>query len=253
MLPESWTLNSDAPKAVDSLADGVAEAPAKIAEVALLAAVDIFGHAAREHDAGDAVQVAERLGEIEVLARLRDRGEQRVGQPVGQAIEIRRGDRRAELPFEPGGFGELGALRIEPRDAAILDHDETAADVDGCGLLHLAVHHDRELGGAAADVDVDDAAILVVRALRRARAVGGEHRFHVVAGGGADEFAADLREQLADRLRVLAAQRLAGEDHRAGIDLIGMDAGAGVGILDDLADGILVDAHIARVGRERDR
>src|SRR5260221_4898596 len=59
---------------------------------------------------------------------------------------------------------------------------------------------------------------LVVRALRRPRAIGGEHRFHVVAGGGADELAADLGQQLADRLRVLAPQRLAGEDHRAGVD-----------------------------------
>jgi len=121
------------------------------------------------------------------------------------------------------------------------------------GLLDFAVRHDGELGGAATDVDIQDVRVLVVRALRRTRTVGGKHRFHVVAGRGADELAADFREELADRLRVLAPQRLAGEDHRAGVDRIGMQPGGCVRVLDDLADGGLVDAHLARVRRERDR
>src|SRR5262249_23743692 len=49
---------------------------------------------------------------------------------------------------------------------------------------------DTELGGAAADVDVEDTLALIVRQLRRARAVGRQHRFHVVPGGGGDEIAA---------------------------------------------------------------
>ena len=107
--------------------------------------------------------------------------------------------------------------------------------MDGGGRFHVPVRDKRELGGAAADVDVEDVAVVVVRALGRAGAVGGEHRFHVVAGGGADELAAHLGEQLADRLRVLAPQRLAGQDHRAGVDLVGMHAGGDIGVLDDLA------------------
>ena len=54
-----------------------------------------------------------------------------------------------------------------------------------------------------------------------------------MAGGGADELAALLGEQLGDRLGVLAPQRLAGEDDRAGVDILGLEAGARVGIVDD--------------------
>src|SRR5256885_132933 len=97
------------------------------------------------------------------------------------------------------------------------------ANMEGRGLLDVAVRYQRELGRAAADIDVKDVLLFVVRALGGARAVRREHRFHVVAGGGADELAAHLGEQLADRLRVLAPQRLPGEDHPAGIDLVRMD------------------------------
>ena len=83
MLPESCTLYSEAPMAVarmhspagssgygsaagiDAPADRAAQAPPEVAEVALLAAVDVFGDAAREHHAGDALDGLERIGEPE--------------------------------------------------------------------------------------------------------------------------------------------------------------------------------------------
>ena len=78
---------------------------------------------------------------------------------------------------------------------------------------------DSELRRAPADVDVEDALLRVVRDAGGARAVGGEQRFHVMAGGGADEVAALGRDHAGDRLGVVAAQRLAGQDHHAGIDV----------------------------------
>ena len=106
------------------------------------------------------------------------------------------------------------AGRVEPDDLAVLvDHLQPAADVDGRGRDHPAVLDQRELGGAAADVDVEDALALVGRDARGARAVGRQHRLHVMAGGGGDEIAALLGQQAGDRLRVVAPQRLAGEDH----------------------------------------
>jgi hypothetical protein len=60
-----------------------------------------------------------------------------------------------------------------------------------------------------------------VRERGGAGAVGREHRFHVVAGGGADEFPARLRNDPGDRLGILAPQRFAGEDDGAGIDVVG--------------------------------
>ena len=119
--------------------------------------------------------------------------------------------------------GMMLAGRIEPDDvAAVVDHLQTAADVDGRGRDHAAVLDQRELGGAAADVDVEDALALVGRHARGARAVGRQHRLHVMAGGGGDEIAALLGQQARDRLRVVAPQRLAGEDHHAGVDVLGV-------------------------------
>src|SRR5205807_230459 len=76
---------------------------------------------------------------------------------------------------------------------------------------------------------------------------------HVMPGGGADEFAALLGEDFGDALRVLAAERLAGEDHCASVDLVGMQAGGVVGLVDDAPERGIVDALLALVRRERDR
>ena len=82
--------------------------------------------------------------------------------------------------------------RIEPHDVATFGDLQTAADMDGGGRNHLAAFEHADLGRAAADVDVEHALAQIERSLRGAGAIGGEHGFHVVAGGGADEFAALL-------------------------------------------------------------
>src|SRR5205823_3858495 len=45
-----------------------------------------------------------------------------------------------------------------------------------------------------------------------------------------------LGQDFGDALRVLAPQRLAGEDYRAGVDLVGMQARGLVGLIDDAAE-----------------
>ena len=134
-----------------------------------------------------------------------------------------------------------------------LDHLQPAADMHGCGSNHLAVLDQAEFGGAAADIDVEDALVLVAGDARGAGAVGRQHRFHVMAGGGGDEFAALLGQDLGDALRVLAAQRLARKNNHAGIDLVGMQAGRVIGVVDDGAELFVVDALLALIGRQRHR
>jgi hypothetical protein len=124
--------------------------------------------------------------------------------------------------------------------------------VDRRGAGDRAALEQRKLGGAASDVDIEQAVAAVVRNLGCAGAIRREHRFHVVSGGGADELAAELGKQLADRLRILAPQRFAGQDHRAGVDVVRVKPGAGISLVDDLAHRVLVDAHLAGIGRERD-
>ncbi len=74
-----------------------------------------------------------------------------------------------------------------------------------------------------------------------------------MAGGGGDEFAALLGEDRGNPLRVLATQRLAGENDHAGVDFVRMQIGGDVGVVDDGAEFRVVDALLALVRRERDR
>ncbi len=148
----------------------------------------------------------------------------------------------------------VAAGRIEPDDAAdLVDHLQAAADMHGGGRHHIAILDDAELGGAASDVDVEDALGLVVGQLGGAGAISREHRFHVVTGGGGDEIAALLGQQSGDGLGVLAPQRLAGEDDHAGVDVAGPNARRLVGTIDDGAERGIVDARLVAIGGQRDR
>ena len=225
MLPLSCTLYSEAPSAVARMhspagssgqgrapassrrAHGAAEPPAHVAEIARFASVDVFGDAAREHDAVDAAEIGDRIGEVEMLdlvrQRLRREGrDQRVGHRVRDFVHRR-------------GVGDvaLASSRSRPRPAwyrpagssrTISPPSSTTCSRPPICTAAVAITRppstSAELGGAAADIDVEDALALVVRHPRGARAVGGQHRFHVMAGGGADELAALLGEDAGDRL-----------------------------------------------------
>ncbi len=68
----------------------VPEPPAHVAEIAGLAAVDVFADAAGEHHAVDPAEIEDRIGEIEMLDRvrhrpLRQRGHEFVGHGLGDA------------------------------------------------------------------------------------------------------------------------------------------------------------------------
>ena len=80
----------------------------------------------------------------------------------------------------------MAAGGIETHNAAGRVHDlQPPADMHSGGGNDVALFDHGELGGAAADVDVENALVVIVRDARRARAVGGQHRLHVMAGGGA--------------------------------------------------------------------
>ena len=181
------------------------------------------------------------------------RGDQRVGHAVGDLPQVGRGDGVAAVPGKTGAPGVMLSRRIEADDLAVLDHLQAAADMHRGGRDHLAVLDQTELGGAAADVDVENALCLVAGHPRGARAVGREHRLHVMAGGRRDEFAALLGEDRGDAFGVLAPQRLAGQNDHAGIDLVGIEPGGVVGVVDDGAELGVVDALLAPIGRQRDR
>ena len=86
----------------------------------------------------------------------------------------------------------------------------------------------RQLGGAAADIDMQDAGVARLGQRHRARAMRGEPAFELVAGGGADELAGFAGEQLVDGAGIFALDRLAGEDDRAAVDIALGKAGVAV-------------------------
>ncbi len=160
----------------------------------------------------------------------------------------------AQLPGKAGLVGMVLTGRIETHDLVCLIHNQQpAADVHCGGAQHLAAFQQRQLGRAAADIDIQHALAQIMRGARRAGSIGGEHRFHMVSGRGTDEFAALVGQQVRNGLRVLAPQRFAGENHGAGIDLVRMQAGRVIGLVNDRPERTLVDAGLALIRSERNR
>src|SRR5499427_3955160 len=58
---------------IDARADRAAETASYVAEVAVLAAIDVFADAAGEHHPVDAAELGNRIGQIEMLDRVRHR------------------------------------------------------------------------------------------------------------------------------------------------------------------------------------
>ena len=74
-----------------------------------------------------------------------------------------------------------------------------------------------------------------------------------MAGGGGDEFTALLGQDRGDALGILASQSLAGENDHTGIDLVGVQIGGDVSVVDDGAELGVIDALLALVRRQRHR
>ena len=171
----------------------------------------------------------------------------------GERARRLRRKRRAELEADAELGGEAAAGLLDAHDAAArVEADQPRADVERGEVDHPAVGADRDLRGAAADVDVHDRRLVADRARHRARAVGGHHRLQAVAGRDRDHLAGLAREQLADLAGVAPAHRDAGEDQRAGVDLVGIDIGVLVLLLDEGAERLGVDLLLGGIGREQD-
>ena len=80
----------------------------------------------------------------------------------------------------------------------------------------------------------------------------GHHRLEAVAGRDRDHLAGLTREKLADLAGIAAAHRDAGQDQRAGVDLVRIDIGVLVLTLDKRAERGRVDLLLGGIGREQD-
>ena len=240
-------------------ADRFSEQLSQIAEVARLAAIDVLADAAREHDAAKFFQRRQRVGQQQVVQvdfrkLLLQDAQQRVGHGLGHMRQVVPAHNAAELPVKAGAQRMASPGRVKTGDAAaIVDHQQAAAKVHRCGRTQLAVFDQTELGCPAANVDIQYARRFVIRAARRTRAVNSQHALHVVPCCCADELAALLGQHRRNGLTVFTTQRLAGQDHRAGIDVVGMHTGCRVGALDDFAQRMGIDERVTLVRRQRVR
>ena len=142
---------------------------------------------------------------------------------------------------------------IDPRPGALgIGRDQPAADRKGAEADDHAAVDQRQLGGAAADVDVQQAGVARLRQRHRAGTVGGEPAFELVAGGGANELAGLLGEQLVDGAGIAALDRLAGEDDGAGIDLILRQSGVAIAAADEGTEFFGIDGAVGQKRRQQD-
>ncbi len=131
--------------------------------------------------------------------------------------------------------------------------DEAAADGDRDGGENLAFLDQSELGGAAADIDIEHGVAIAARHRDGAGAVRRHLAFHMVAGGGADERSGYLRKQFGNRACVMPLDRLAGQDDGAGVDVVGIDLGEVVAAAEEFGEVVGVDGVVRQIGRQLDR
>ena len=158
--------------------------------------------------------------------------------------------RRAAIAARGSGARSVAAIRrdaerigdkprriVHPREGArLVGRDQPAADREGGNAQNFPPVDQRQFGGAAADIDMQDAGIALLRQPHRAGPVGGERAFELVAGGGADEFAGFRGEQFVDRPGIVPLDRLAGEDHGATVDIVAAKAGLRVAVRNEGAE-----------------
>src|SRR5207302_1120714 len=117
-----------------------------------------------------------------------DEVEQQVDERAGEAGLFIAGQGAAELRVDADGLGDgaAGGLDAVEGTGGWVPGEEARADVDGAGFEDGAVLAERDLGGATADIDVEDCFALA-GAGDGAGAVRGQDRLEARAGGGAHE------------------------------------------------------------------
>ena len=68
--------------ALDARADGAAESRAHVAEITIFALINVFGDAAGEHDAVDAAEIGDRIGQIKMFDVVRHRPRRQAQRPA---------------------------------------------------------------------------------------------------------------------------------------------------------------------------
>ena len=175
--------------------------------VAGFAAVDVFRHAAGERDLGRSCR--DRRGDRAAQAVRRRRSARRPAWPrTGGPPCAPPARARPRAQASPPSSSSMPSSAAKRRPASSMrmmrplsSRQTRRAPTSMRGEVdHLAVGADRDLGRAAADVDVHHRRLVADRARDRARAIGRHHRFETVAGRDRDHLAG-LRARTVRRSR----------------------------------------------------
>ena len=110
------------------------------------------------------------------------------------------------MPAQPACFRPASSMRTTA--PSLIEGEQARADVDGRDFLDFTVVAERQLAGAAADIDIQHDAADFGGMRHGARTMCGHRRFEAVAGAYRDELSGFLREQLArSRARCAAGRR----------------------------------------------
>ena len=156
----------------------------------------------------------------------------------------------AHHPIKAGLLGQILTRWVQAGEGIFfIHHHQSATQVNCRGRHQLTVLYQTQLGGTTANVDVQDALFVVVAAFGCARAINGQHGFHVVTCCGTNKFTALFCQHSGNRLAVFAAQGFTGEDHRARVHFVGVQTRLLVCLVDDRTQCLGVHQGIALVGR----
>ena len=190
-------------------------------------------------------------------ASLRRAAAHRFKQALGHAgrkgTGVAFGKNCAGLELKPERRANPAARFFKPHDSPLLvENDQPGADVKRGDVDDLAIGANRDFCGTAADIHIHHRRAIADRTCGRAGAVCGHHRFQTVAGADCNQTTGLAREQFPDASRIAPPHRNAGQNERAGIDLLGIDFGVAVLPLDKRAERLGVDRLLRRVGRDQD-
>ena len=132
-------------------------------------------------------------------------------------------------------------LGIDVGDPAVLHLDEAAAHIQAAGAPQGTLLIQGDVGGAAADVQVGHRNAPVVGQHIRPRAPAGEYRLQVGSGSGYHKVSRQIGQSGEHLVGVLLPGGLAGDDHRAGLQLLRRDPGRPVLLPHDLLHCLGVD------------
>ena len=255
--PGSITGKRRAPRELRAQRGG--ERTGDVAVIAVLVAEDVFRYAAGEGDRVRRLDAHQRLGE-----------EQRAAERIGRGIEnVIGGDRRragarslrAARPrrASPGRSRCRGRRRraAPPRRPAsrrrVVAGEKPAAHREGRDAEKHAVVDQRELGGAAADVDMEHAFLALPGKPAPRRRRGRRARIRACGRRWRRRTCRPRRRTARRSLSHSALDRLAGEDHRATVDVLARKAGVAIALRDEAAERGGIDGAVGQERREHDR